>query len=92
MATSEHSIPTTASSGLPNKPEKEDSDLKSYFMMMMEILEKLMNNSLKQLQENTYKQKEALKEKTQKSLKELQKNLTKEMKKLKTEIETLKKT
>ena len=76
LAISEPSFPTTASSGLPNTPEKEDSDLKSYLTMMMEIFEKHMNNSFKQLQENTHKQIVALKEETQKSLKELKENAT----------------
>ena len=59
---------------------------------------KVINNSLKEIQENTGKQLEALKEETQKFLKELQENTikqTKEMNKtiqdLKLEIETIKK-
>jgi hypothetical protein len=44
--------------GYPNKPEKQDSDLKSYLMMMVEEFKKDMNNSLKEIQENTEKQEE----------------------------------
>jgi hypothetical protein len=72
--------------GYPNIPEKQDSDLKSYLMMMVEDFKKAINNSLKEiqentakqvevlkeLQENTAKQEEVLKEETQKSLKKLQ--------------------
>jgi hypothetical protein len=35
-ASSEPSTPTTASSGYPNTSEKQDSDLKSYLMMVVE--------------------------------------------------------
>jgi esterase/lipase len=76
--------------------EKQDSDLKSHLMMMIEEF-KGINNSLK-IQENTDKQVEYLKEETQKSLKELQENTTKQVKELnktirdlKMEIETVKK-
>jgi hypothetical protein len=36
LALSEPSSPTTASPGYPNTPEKQDSDLKSHVMMMIE--------------------------------------------------------
>ena len=62
------SSPTTASPAY-NSPEKQDSDLKSHLMMMIEF-KKDINNSLKEIQENTGKQLEIFKEKTQKSLKE----------------------
>ena len=98
LASSEPSSPTTASPGYPNTPEKQDSDLKSHLMMMIEDFKKDINNSLKEIQENTGKQVEALKEETQKSLKELQENTTKQVKELnktiqdlKMEIETIKK-
>ena len=58
------SSPTTASLGYPNTPEKQDSDLKSHLMMMIEDFKKDINNSLKEIQENTGKQVEALKEET----------------------------
>jgi ketol-acid reductoisomerase len=78
---------TTASHGYHNTPEKHDSDLKSYFMMLVEDFKKGIYNSLKEIQENTAKQVEVLKElqensakqvevikeETQKSCKEIQK-------------------
>jgi hypothetical protein len=71
LAPSEISSLTTASSGFSNKREKQDVDLKSYLMMLIEDFKKNINNSLKEIQKNTDKQVEALKEETQKSLKEL---------------------
>ena len=49
---------------MPNTPEKEDSDLKSYLKMMMDIFEKSLNNSFKQEREKNRKQIEAFKEET----------------------------
>ena len=49
--------------GYPNKPEKQDADLKSYLMMVVEDFKKGINNSLKEIQENTAKKVEALKRK-----------------------------
>jgi hypothetical protein len=57
--------------------EKQDLDVKSLFMMMIEDFKKDINNSLKEIQENKDKQVDALKEEKQKSLKELQENTTK---------------
>ena len=98
LASSEPNSPTIASPGYSNTSEKQDSDLKSLLMMMIEDFKKDINNSLKEIQENTGKQLEALKEETQKSLKELQENTTKQVKELnktiqdlKMEIETIKK-
>jgi hypothetical protein len=54
------------SPGYPNTPEKQDSDLKSYVMMLVEDFEKNINNSLKEIQESTGEQVEILKEETQK--------------------------
>ena len=71
LASSEPSSPTTVSPGYPSTPEKQDSDLKSHLMMMMEDFKKDINNSPEEIQENTGKQVEVLKEKTQKSLIEL---------------------
>ena len=78
--------------------KKQDSDLKSLLIMMIEDFEKDINNSLKEIQDNTSKQLEALKKKTQKSLKELQetsikqeKEMSKIIQDLKMEIETVKK-
>jgi gas vesicle protein len=73
---SEPSSPTTVNPGYPNTLEKQDSDLKSYLMEMIEDFKKDINLSLKEIQENTAKQVEALKEETKKSLKELQENTT----------------
>ena len=53
---SEPSMPTTVSTGYPNTPEKQDSDVKSYLMMLVEDFKKGINNSLKEIQENTAKQ------------------------------------
>jgi septal ring factor EnvC (AmiA/AmiB activator) len=98
LASSEHNSSTITSPGYTITLEKQDLDLKSLLMMMIEDFKKDRNNSLKEIQENTGKQQEALKEETQKSLKELQENTikqTKEMDKtiqdLKYEIETIKK-
>jgi chromosome segregation ATPase len=86
------------SPGYPNTPKKQESDLKSHIMMMIEDFKKDINKSLKEIQENTGKQLEALKKETQKSLKELQENTTKQVKelnkttqKLKMEIQIIKK-
>jgi hypothetical protein len=69
---SEPSTPTSASPGYPNTTEKQDSDSKPYLMMLVDDLKKVINNSLKEIQDNTAKQVEVLKEETQKSLKKLQ--------------------
>ena len=77
LASSEPNSSTIASPGYTITLEKQDSDLKSLLMMMIEDFKKDINNSLKEIQENTGKQVEALKEETQKSLKELQENTNK---------------
>jgi hypothetical protein len=61
-ASSEPRTPTTASPGYPNTLEKQDSDLKSYLMMLVEDFKKVINNLLKEIQENTAKQVEVFKE------------------------------
>jgi hypothetical protein len=63
LASSERSIPTTASPGYPNTPGKHDSDLKSYLIMLVEDFKKGVNNSHKEIWENTDKQVEVLKRK-----------------------------
>jgi hypothetical protein len=83
-ASSEPSMPTTVSPGYPNTPEKQDSDLKSYLMMLVEDFKKGINNSLKGIQENTAKQLKA-QEEAQKSLKKLQENTAKQIGDLKEE-------
>ena len=59
------------SPGYTITPEKQDMDLKSILMMMMEDYKKEINNSLKEIQENTGKQLEDLRQETQKSLKRI---------------------
>ena len=61
----EPSTPTLPSPGHSNIPEKLDPDLKAYLMMMVEVIKKDFNNSLKEIQENTAKQVEDLKEEAQ---------------------------
>jgi hypothetical protein len=61
LPSSEPSTPTSASPGYPNTPEKLDSDLKVYLMMMVEDIIKDFNNSLKEIQENSAKEVEDLK-------------------------------
>ena len=46
----------------PNTPEKQDLDLKSQHIMLIEGFKKDINNSFKEIQEKTVKQGEALKE------------------------------
>jgi L-2-hydroxyglutarate oxidase LhgO len=76
LASSETNSPTITCPGYNNTPEKQDMDLKSLMMMMMEDLNK-------EIQENTGKQLEAFKEETQKRLRELQENNTKQEMELK---------
>jgi hypothetical protein len=71
LASSETNSPTIASPGYTIAQEKQDMDLKSLLMMLMEDYKKDINNSIKEIQENTGYQVEALKEETQKPLKEL---------------------
>ena len=67
MVSSTSSSPNRASPGYLNTQEKEDSDLNSYLMMMIEDFKKSINNSLKEIQ-NTGKHPVSLNEGTQKSL------------------------
>ena len=60
-ASSEPSMPTTMSPEYPCTCEKQEADLKSYLMMVVEDLKKGINNSLKEIQENSSKEVEALK-------------------------------
>jgi hypothetical protein len=68
LASSEPSSLTTAIIGYLNTPEKQDSDLKSHLMMMIEQFKKDINNSFKEIQENTDKQVDVFKMGTQKNL------------------------
>jgi hypothetical protein len=79
LVSSESSSPTTERPGFPNKPQKQDSDIKSHLSMMVEDFKKDMDNSLREIQENTGKQVESLKEETHKSFTDIQKNTTKQM-------------
>jgi hypothetical protein len=69
LVSSKPIMPTTASPGGPNTPKKQDSDLQSYLLMLVEGFKKEMNNSLKEIQENSAKQVEALKKEAQNPLK-----------------------
>ena len=60
LATPEPSSPITANGRMPNTPEKEDTDLKSYLKMMIEIL--------KQEWEEKHKELDSFKEETRKTL------------------------
>jgi predicted RNase H-like nuclease (RuvC/YqgF family) len=91
LASSEPSSPITESPRYSNMPEKQDSDLKSHLMTMIEDFKEDINNSLKEIQENTGKQLEPLKEETQEFLKVTVKHNHKAIQNLKMEIETIKK-
>ena len=52
LASSESSSPTTVSPKYRKKQEKQDSNLKSYLMMLVEDFKKGINNSCKEIQEN----------------------------------------
>ena len=58
--------------------------------MMIEDFKKVINESLKEIQENRGKQLEALKGETQKSLKELHENTIKQVKEMNKTIQDLK--
>jgi chromosome segregation ATPase len=90
LASSECNSSTISSLGYSTTPEKQDSELKSLLLMVIEDFKKDINNSLKEMQENTGKQLEDLKEETQKSLKELQENTTKQVKEMNKTIQDLK--
>ena len=49
-------------SWIPQHTRKQDSDLKSYLMMLVEDFKKDINNTLKEIQESTDEQVEVLKE------------------------------
>jgi hypothetical protein len=49
LALAELSSPTIISPGSPNTPEKQDSDLKSHLMLMIEDFKKDIINSLKEI-------------------------------------------
>ena len=72
LASSEPNSPNVASTGYTITLAKQDLDLNTFLVTMIEDIKTDINNSLKQIQENTSKQVETLKEETQKSLKKLQ--------------------
>jgi DNA anti-recombination protein RmuC len=86
LAPSEPSTPTTVSPEYPNILQKQDSDLKSHLVILVENL-KDINNSPKEIQVNTAKQVDAIKEERQHSLKELHENTGKDVEALKEEIQ-----
>jgi hypothetical protein len=55
LASLEPSSSTTVRPEYPNTPEKQDSDLKSHLMIMIEDFKKDINYSTKQIKENTDK-------------------------------------
>jgi hypothetical protein len=67
LVSPEPNSPAPASPGYNIMPEKQDMDIKSHLMMMMEDFKK-------EIQENTGKQLEDLKEEAQKSLRKTQPN------------------
>jgi hypothetical protein len=89
VASSEANSPTIVSPGYTITPEKQDMDLKSLHMMMMEDFKK-------EIQKNTVNSWKPLKKKHKKSLRELQENTMKQVKELnktnqylKMEVETI---
>ena len=71
LTTLEPSSPTKASPGYPSTLIKQDSDLITHLMKMIQDFTKDTNNSLKEITENTSKQVEAFKEETHKPFKEI---------------------
>jgi hypothetical protein len=49
LASSETNAPTTARPGYANPPKKQDWDLKSYLMMLVENFKKDINNPFKEI-------------------------------------------
>jgi len=56
MASSEPNSLTKANTEYKNTPEKQDLDLKSHLIMMMEDVKTDIKNSLREMQDNTNKQ------------------------------------
>jgi chromosome segregation ATPase len=88
---SEPNTPTSASPVYPNTPEKLDTDLKAYIMMMVEDIKKDFNKSLKEIQENTDKELQILKKKQENTSKQVM-EMNKTILDLKREVNTIKKT
>ena len=68
IASSEPNSPTTAIPSFPNTPKKQDLNIKSHLIMLIEDFNKYVNHSLKEVQENLSQQLKAFKKKTQNSL------------------------
>jgi uncharacterized protein YukE len=84
---------------IPDTPEKQDVDLKSYLIKIIQSFKEDINNLLKKMQENTGKLVEVLKEETNEPLKDVQtktikqvKELNKAVQDLKIEVQTINKT
>jgi predicted nucleic acid-binding Zn-ribbon protein len=88
---SEPSTPTSAGPEYLNIPEKLDTDLKAYLMMMVEDIKKDFNNSLKEIKGNTAKGLQVLKEKEENTSKQVM-EMNKTILDLKKEVDTIKKT
>ena len=88
---SEPSTRTSASPGYYNTPKKQNLDLKSYLMMLVEDFKKGINNSLKEIQENTAKEVKVLKEIQENTIKQVM-ELNKTIQDLEMEVDTIKKT
>jgi hypothetical protein len=56
LALSEPNAPTIASPGYTITPEKQDMDIKSLLMMILEDYREEINNYFKEIQENTSNQ------------------------------------
>ena len=56
LAGSEHTSSTTASSGYSDTSEKQDSDLKSHLLKMMEAFKENINSSLKKYRRKGHQQ------------------------------------
>ena len=67
---------------LDTTPEKQDNDLKSNLMKMIEAFKEDIKNSLKEIQKNTSKHVDILIEETNESLKSIQENTIKQVKEL----------
>jgi len=61
LETSEHSYPTIAIPGYPNKTESKENGNKSNFIKIMEAFKWEMNKLLKEIKENIIKKVEAFK-------------------------------
>ena len=72
---------------IPQYTRKQELDIKSHHMMLIEGFKKVLNNSCKEIQENIGQQVKALKEETQKSLKEIQEIMGQQVEALKEETQ-----